>query len=211
MKVSRKQFFMDDCNEEFVSLLASYNFKWQIGPFSDISILASELGIAGANISCGYHNPHSNIEYLEVIELDMTIEQVSAIFNDIIAGKINKKYRYQLPSDIGQLFLYNNGYKIYSSRHVLDCVDCASLLDCIDKMSISRKSAAFQYYYGRYCFIFDITDIITNFILCYGIDIKELLDIIRNDYDGLYAAVKDTVFERIDNLLKCRRFKYRNF
>lgn len=56
--------FYDCDNKEFEKFITKKFFKTAYGSFSDISVLAPELGCAAVNLSCGYYNAHTTDEYV---------------------------------------------------------------------------------------------------------------------------------------------------
>ena len=74
--------FYQCANLDFEKYITNKGFKTAQGSFSDISLIAPELGIAAVNLSCGYHNAHSLHEYIIRSELESTIEKVSEMVAD---------------------------------------------------------------------------------------------------------------------------------
>ena len=74
--------FYDCANSDFENYITSKGFKTAQGSFSDISLIAPELGIAAVNLSCGYHNAHSLHEYINRAELELTIKKLIEIIAD---------------------------------------------------------------------------------------------------------------------------------
>ena len=72
-----------DCdNPEFEDYISGKGFKTAQGSFSDISLIAPELGTAAVNLSSGYHNAHTLHEYINRAELEHTIEKVCEMVAD---------------------------------------------------------------------------------------------------------------------------------
>lgn len=69
-------------NTDFEAYITGKGFKTAQGSFSDISLIAPELGIAAVNLSSGYHHAHTLHEYINRKELDSTIGRVIDIIND---------------------------------------------------------------------------------------------------------------------------------
>ena len=63
-------------NPDFEAYITDKGFKTAQGSFSDISLIAPELGIAAVNLSSGYYSPHTLHEYIIRSELESTIEKV---------------------------------------------------------------------------------------------------------------------------------------
>ena len=61
--------FYDCDNPEFEAFITKEFYKTAHGSFSDISVVAPELGCAAVNLSCGYYNAHTKDEY--VVEQEM--------------------------------------------------------------------------------------------------------------------------------------------
>lgn len=73
-----------DCdNPDFENYISGKGFKTAQGSFSDISVIALELGIAAVNLSSGYYNAHTKHEYINLAELDNTIQKVIEIIDDV--------------------------------------------------------------------------------------------------------------------------------
>ena len=73
--------------------ITSKGFETQWGSFSDISIIAPELGTAAVNLSSGYYNAHTLHEYINRNHLDATIKKVGTMIADA-AQEHFPKYAY---------------------------------------------------------------------------------------------------------------------
>jgi hypothetical protein len=72
-----------DCNnEDFEKYISEKGFKTNYGSFSDISIIAPELGVAAVNLSSGYYNAHKKTEYINTQHLEKTIRRVESILEE---------------------------------------------------------------------------------------------------------------------------------
>ena len=69
-------------NTDFETYITSKGFKTAQGSFSDILLIAPELGIAAVNLSSGYHHAHTRHEYINRAELDSIIAKVVDIIGD---------------------------------------------------------------------------------------------------------------------------------
>ncbi|MBE8954906.1 MAG: hypothetical protein SR2Q5_04440 [Quinella sp. 2Q5] len=74
--------FYHCANTDFEAYITGKDFNTARGSFSDISLVAPELGIAAVNLSSGYHNAHTLHEFINRKELDGTIGKVVDIIND---------------------------------------------------------------------------------------------------------------------------------
>lgn len=103
-----------DCyNDEFEKYITSKGFKTAYGSFSDISVIAPELGVAAVNLSSGYYNAHQLCEYINRAELDAVMHKVVEIVSDA-AKKDFPKYEYvELVSDFydDDRWFYNYDYR----------------------------------------------------------------------------------------------------
>ena len=75
--------FYNCANPDFEEYIASKGFKTAQGSFSDISLIAPELGIAAVNLSSGYYHAHSLHEFINRSDLDNTIQKVIKIVSDV--------------------------------------------------------------------------------------------------------------------------------
>ena len=83
-----------DCeNPEFEAYISSKGFRTEWGSFSDISVVAPELGVAAVNLSSGYYNAHSLHEYINKKQLDVVIRKVTEIVADAVKPDF-PKYEY---------------------------------------------------------------------------------------------------------------------
>ena len=75
--------FYDCDNPDFEDYIVSKGFQTAFGSFSDISLIAPELGVAAVNLSSGYYNAHTLHEYINVAELHETIRRVGEIIAEV--------------------------------------------------------------------------------------------------------------------------------
>ena len=69
-------------NPEFEKYVQKYWFKEAYGSFTDISFLAPQWGIAAVNLSCGYYNPQTLSEYIDMEDLYYTVARVESMIDD---------------------------------------------------------------------------------------------------------------------------------
>ena len=89
-KGSEDAVFYQCANPDFESYITGKGFQIAQGSFSDIALIAPELGIAAVNLSCGYHNPHTLHEYINRSELNFTIQKVIEIVSDSVKHDLPK-------------------------------------------------------------------------------------------------------------------------
>lgn len=71
--------FYDCDNPDFEEFITKEFYKTNYGTFSDISILAPELGCAAVNLSCGYYDAHKLTEYVVLHEMEANIREAKKI------------------------------------------------------------------------------------------------------------------------------------
>ena len=81
-KGSRDAVYYRCANPDFEEYITSKGFKTAQGSFSDISLIAPELGIAAVNLSSGYYSPHTLHEYITRSQLDAVIHKVVDIVSE---------------------------------------------------------------------------------------------------------------------------------
>lgn len=69
-------------NPDFEEYITSKGFITEWGTFSDISVIAPELGTAAVNLSSGYYDAHTQHEYINCLHLEKTIRRVESIIAD---------------------------------------------------------------------------------------------------------------------------------
>ena len=76
-----------DCeNYELEDYITGKGFETDYGSFSDISVIAPEMGIAAVNLSSGYYNAHTTHEYINRKHLAATVERVVEIVRESCAA-----------------------------------------------------------------------------------------------------------------------------
>ena len=91
--------FYDCDNPDFEAYITAKGFKTAQGSFSDISLIAPELGIAAVNLSCGYYFPHSLHEYINRAHLECTIQKVLSIISE---SNIAPRFEYAEKTPLAQ-------------------------------------------------------------------------------------------------------------
>lgn len=72
--------FYGCANESFRQYVLGFGFVEADGIYTDISVICPAWNVAGANLSCGYYNAHTNTEYLKLAELWDTVGRVERMF-----------------------------------------------------------------------------------------------------------------------------------
>lgn len=85
--------YYDCANTEFEEYITSKGFRTNFGSFSDISLVAPELGVAAVNLSSGYYNAHTQHEYINRKQLNDVVNRVVQIVEDAAKPEF-PKYEY---------------------------------------------------------------------------------------------------------------------
>lgn len=124
-KGSKDVIVYDDTNPNLYKKFVELGFKLNYGSFTDISYLCPHFGISGVNLSSGYYHPHTNDEFINVIELQENIDLIYRFLEN--AENYSDKYLY-IQSLRTSFF---NSYK-YLYRD--DCCDyCGSHISGLDE------------------------------------------------------------------------------
>ena len=70
-------------NEDFIKYVEGFGFVTAQGTFSDISFICPTWDVAGVNLSIGYLNEHTKIEYFVYEWFWATIQKVMKMFEDV--------------------------------------------------------------------------------------------------------------------------------
>ena len=81
-KGSNDAVYYDCYNHAFEEYITDKGYKTAQGSFTDISVIAPELGIAAVNLSSGYYNAHQLHEYINRKELDATLDKILTMITD---------------------------------------------------------------------------------------------------------------------------------
>lgn len=86
--ISGTEISSKDFQNDVLEIVTNYGYKFHPGGITDVGKLtARQVGISCANMSCGYHNPHSTDEIIDVDDVNNTKDMVYGII-----GSLNKKY-----------------------------------------------------------------------------------------------------------------------
>ena len=80
-------------NPEFEAYITGKGFTTEYGSFSDISVIAPELGVAAVNLSSGYYNAHTLHEYINRKQINAVIQSVIEIISDAVKPDF-PRYKY---------------------------------------------------------------------------------------------------------------------
>ena len=100
--------YYDCANPDFEKYITSKGFQTDYGTFSDISVIAPELGTAAVNLSSGYYNAHTQHEYIKLNNLERTIEKVIEIVADASKEDFPK---YDYVEYVGKFYLNDDEFE----------------------------------------------------------------------------------------------------
>lgn len=84
--------FYDCGNKDFECYICEKGYSTAKGSFSDISLIAPELGVSAVNLSSGYYNAHSLHEHINTNSLEDTIQ----VILEIVAESVREDFpRYE--------------------------------------------------------------------------------------------------------------------
>ena len=93
-------------NEQFTKFICdATGYKKEWGSYSDISHLAPAAGIAAVNLSCGYYEAHTTSEYVNLEEMDNTIDVVKFLLDQDC-----EQFEYIEEETAYDMWSYNNGF-----------------------------------------------------------------------------------------------------
>ena len=135
-----------DCdNKDFEKYITSKGFKTDWGSFSDISVIAPEMGIAAVNLSSGYYNAHTLHEYINRRQINATAKKVLEIVADAVK-KETPKYEYVEAFYGGRYGGYYSGWSSKGTQlKVVPVVDDPELLG-VPKEIREEYAALLDYY-----------------------------------------------------------------
>lgn len=116
-KGSKDCVFYSCDNQDFVDFVEKFGFVKSYGTFSDISIIAPQLGVAAVNLSSGYYNPHTPHEYVSMDDMHNIITKSLDMFcaECDVFEYIEGKYSYESDRNVSVCFIpagmvYVNNY-----------------------------------------------------------------------------------------------------
>ena len=120
-KGSNDAVYYDCDNPDFEDYITSKGFVTECGSFSDISIVAPELGVAAVNLSSGYYNAHTLHEYINRKQLEAVISAVIEIVADTVKLDF-PEYRY-----VKKVWKFSGIYDIWGKHAVTKKVSADNL------------------------------------------------------------------------------------
>tara|TARA_R100001443_G_scaffold117393_1_gene141970 strand:+ start:5063 stop:6142 length:1080 start_codon:yes stop_codon:yes gene_type:complete len=91
-------------------ILDNYNYEITTGGLTDVHEISQIADVACANMSCGYYNPHSDKEYVNIIDAIRTKDLVLDLIEHL--GEVRYKHK---ATHTYQGYSYYGGYTSYGS------------------------------------------------------------------------------------------------
>jgi len=83
-RISGGDLSSDEFQEAVALIIKRFGYRHSWGAMTDVMQLRDDnVGISAANMSAGYHNPHSDDEYIVVEELSRVCEMMEIIFREV--------------------------------------------------------------------------------------------------------------------------------
>ena len=122
-------------NPDFTDFITKEFYEEAYGSFSDISIVAPDLGCAAVNLSCGYYNAHTNEEYVVLAEMNDSIEAACKILE-----RTTEDDKFEYIEAEFQWSYYGN-YRQIESYFLIDYISEDGKHECYDEWAVSKFEA----------------------------------------------------------------------
>ena len=137
-------------NNDFESYITSKGFKTAQGSFSDISLIAPELGIAAVNLSSGYYHAHSLHEFINRSHLHDSIQKVIGIVSESTRHDFTKfDYIETFHHSISDTLHFHNLLEHNNIPHNLP-KDLLDIYDALLDFYSANELEAFRHEYGNH-------------------------------------------------------------
>lgn len=129
--------FYQCANPDFEDFITKEFYEKAYGSFTDICEIAPVIGCAAVNLSCGYYNPHTIDEYVNLTEMEESIEAACKILERTTENDkfeyIDEEYDYE---DWG----YVNEY--YEEKYyIIEYTAADGMTEWYDTIAASREEA----------------------------------------------------------------------
>ena len=132
--------------EQVHKYVESFGFHHDFGSFSDCKLFTEKYLIPSVNVSVGYHNQHTEREFLCVDELNLTINRVI----DMIRNPIDKLYKCEKQPVAPKIYDYryykNNDYWRNDMEYCDYCGSAATKLHDIYEYGIAVCDKCYEYF-----------------------------------------------------------------
>lgn len=117
-------------------VIERYGYKFERGMMTDVMALKQNgIGCSVANMSCGYYRPHSHDEYVDIHDVENTLQMCIDIVESCTGSYPHRyeapTYSYTIPkaktkerAHIVDTYSYDGGWDDYYNREAEYCIDC---------------------------------------------------------------------------------------
>lgn len=109
--ISNTKLYGKSLRKKILPHLKKYNRKETSGGITDVGAIAKKNTVMVANMSCGYYNPHSSSETINMVDVIDT----AALCIDIFTTTLTKRYAFNNISDRVKTYSFNHNYQHYGS------------------------------------------------------------------------------------------------
>lgn len=103
-----------DFSEAIAEILTSYKYEETSGGITDVGQLKeNDLKVACANMSCGYYNPHTSGEYVDITDVTNVLNMVLDIIEKVGGQRFPHKYEKPTYVGYGGYGGYGRGWEQY--------------------------------------------------------------------------------------------------
>lgn len=129
--------FYQCANPDFEDFITKEFYEKAYGSFTDICEIAPVIGCAAVNLSCGYYNPHTTNEYVNLTEMEESIEAACKILERTTE---NDKFEYIEAEYDYEDWGYANEY--YEEKYyIVEYTVANGMTEWYDTIAVSREEA----------------------------------------------------------------------
>tara|TARA_A100001388_G_scaffold267324_1_gene241343 strand:+ start:1729 stop:2847 length:1119 start_codon:yes stop_codon:yes gene_type:complete len=112
-RIGSTKLYSKNARKAFSDILKKYDRKETSGGITDVGQIAKMNTVMTANMSCGYYNPHSSTE---TINLDV-VENTASMCNEILKATSSKRYAYNSISERTYTYSYTKTNYNYHNHY----------------------------------------------------------------------------------------------
>lgn len=128
--------FYQCANPEFEDFITEEFYKTAGGSFTDICEIAPVIGCAAVNLSCGYYNAHTLNEYVNLTEMETSIEAACEILERTTE---NDKFEYIDEEDYGDWGYEDEFYN--AKYYIIEYVGAYGVTEWYDTIAMTKAEA----------------------------------------------------------------------
>lgn len=225
-KISGTPLSSQEFQQDILDIVSQRGYKYTDGMTTDVGALAKkQVGVSVANMSCGYYNPHSDDEIIDVAEMNNCRDMCMEIF-----ATLNIAYPFIAPKPEPVVYNYNKGnYSggAYQGSLYGTSTDFSKMNDAEWKAWLDQKYPKIDSYnkapfeVNRWKWINDIDDYISDFmidkhalIIAYGWEYFKkgfyrrgsgsdtmILPFSKFDFKNLHDSASDEIIDQYNKMI----------